>query len=516
MKRAGWLAIPIGVALTIVAAWGGWRLLRPRPATMRAETLLPADPVLALRLSHFRRAWAAHWAARPGADPADAVQAYLESRDLWAPLAEAHGEAGARSRVTAYLNALFDLLGEETWFVWDAEEGALLLTREDGPLKAALAPLASLLLPGHRTRRATHRGREIARFAAEGTTRTLAMTRLEGWHCAAIGDDAAAAIEAVIDRAEAAAGDASVKSVSVRDGAEAAIAAEIQPARWIASLDPVADPNAAAWIELLDAVERLSLRQSGPSLLDLDLFIESETRFGAPLDERSAADASASEIAPDARVAPILQADLSIEFAEAELPFLLALWADAARTVEDIRLARAGLLERIDRTLTADSPTSAGRVGLAILPAPRRALPAFDIWADPPPVRRPSIVPSAHWRSLDLETIRAEGDFFESAMRASDDAATSATASAAAIEAIDRMWRDSDGPPLVFIAADWRALGEAMDAFPLLLVSSKDRPRWQRRRAFVEALTIATGSIAIEIERRDGGAMLSMRAIGER
>ncbi len=548
---------------------------------------MPPRASLALRVTGLEAAFARHWLRRGRSDAqaADAaIREILTSLGTWDDWTQEYGEDGASTRYAAYKKALFQLVGEETWIVFgdggeanhaeigedtsdDSSDIALLLfMREDAAIKSRIGPLANLLLPGHQIESTRYRGHEIFEYAEEGDRRSITLARIGGWVCASMRSEGRGPIERIIDRhlEFQRAGATGTPIFEPGGGGPSAIEGVAFPNLLWTHLDAFArrrekDVSKASrgamskWAERLERIDEITIRQSGGSLLNLDLTLRGPRIAELAEILIDSADIPTDPLSPDAATdaslaPPILQFDMTQTFAAKGLPLF---GVDVEEFVDDIgdlrwfapRISRKlgeVMLDEDEREGRADADPEAedktdaeaqaqARFGLAMFAAERSAIPAFAFWQDTAPWLASPASPADAWRAPSGGLAKTNGaDTFliagtiagniggRIAETMNDDSTTTPTSLklADAERALaDSVWSAAGRIPLAYLAMNFDEVGRWMDGFPMLFLGRDDRERWAKYRNIVGALETATGSLALRLDRVDDELTLSIRTL---
>lgn len=544
---------------------------------------MPPRVSLALRVTGLEAAFARHWLRRGWGSADDkgdaAVREILTSLGAWEEWTDKYGEDGASRRYAAYKKALFQLVGEETWIVFgDGGEGKitegtaenpsdialLLFMREDAAIKSRIGPLANLLLPGHQIASTQYRGHEIFEYAAEGDRRSITLARIGGWVCASMRSEGRGPIERTIDRhlEFQRAGTSGTPIFEPGTGGPSVLEGVAFPNLLWAHLDAFAvrrekDVSKASrgamskWAERLRDIDEITIRQSGGSLLNLDLTLRGPRiaeladilidSAEVPTEPMSPGAPTEAGLAP-----PILQFDMTQTFAVKGLPLFGIDVEDFVEDLDDLRwfAPRIGrklgavMLDEDEREAKADAdPEAETRFGVAMFAAERSAIPALAFWQDAAPWLASPASPADAWRLKDDARRAAAGsapgtatgtaaktdeaDTFlisgriagQVAESMNGDSRTTSTLAAAERALADSVWAGAGRLPLAYLAINFDEVGRWMDGFPMLFLGKNDRRRWAKYRNIVGALETATGSLALRLDRVDDELTLSIRTL---
>jgi hypothetical protein len=211
MKPAERLAASLccSIFLMLLVWCGAPGVLGPAYAPVPAEVFLPDDVSAALKLDRFEPAFARHWSGRGYPDTDTAIIELIRAVGPWEQLTADIGERGLRRRISAYRQALFQLLGPESWLVfgqWEGEtdestETALLLLLQEGAaVRLAVAPFLNLMLPDKKTEITQYRGVEILKYTDKEERNEWTMARVGGWVCISMRNHHSRALYRIIDQ----------------------------------------------------------------------------------------------------------------------------------------------------------------------------------------------------------------------------------------------------------------------------------------------------------------------------
>lgn len=545
MKRRRWagLVAALFLALALFSAWGVRRYFAPRPEAVPVEIFLPTRVSAALRISGFENAFLRHWMARGRDDTDAAALEVLKAMGIWEGWVSQYSESGARTRIGAYRKAVFQLLGREAWIVfgeWAApglegtgDAALLVFILQDSPIKAHLGPLAELFFPGNKLQSFRYANQRIYEFIDADNRRAMTATELGGWICVSIRSSDTEPIKIMIDRFNEARRTGTIPKLVFDDDTEgetrSAISALLRPSMIWGQIrqfnqqlkQPTAEATEnliSAWAQRLERIDEIRLRQSGRSLLNLDLTLSGDrirTLETVRTDNRTL---KLEEI-PNPRVRPetlsptLAQADFSYPFIVGAPSLVGFEWEDLLNSLKGVRWVSPVILKKLTEKLTAEVPPTGGRLGLAFYPTAGAPIPVLSLWQDESPLLKTASSPADAWRLLPDPAKPGEGDLYYTAGVELYNEPTTTTLANAQRALCDNLWNSGTAPPLGFVSIHLDKLFEWMDSFPAILLKKDDRAQWIIYRSFVHGWDLMAGSVALRLDRKGDELILKMRTL---
>jgi hypothetical protein len=544
-RRWRWIVALFLVAVLALGSFGAYEWIRARrPPEVRPEILFPNNIAAAVKIVDSEGAFARHWAGRGSSNDDEAIEQLLRAVGLWDVWLAEYGQRSARSRIRAYKNAFFSLFGSECWVVfgeWAApglegtgEVALLLFIRADSPLTARIGPIANLWFPGHKVQKSEHRKVEIYEYIDAEDRRAITLANIGGWICASMRSVGREPVIRMIDQFYEAqrTGEASARLYAGgAEGFPSVINADLYPKKLWAQLrqfamkrgKPISEESESqilSWAQRLESIEEISLRQSGSSLLNLDLTLRGprvENLQSVLIDTRKIPTISAERVTSSTLQMhpPIIEADFSYPFAIEGLPLFGIEWEKLVDDMKDLKWVNSRLADSLERIFEADSPPADGRFGLAFFRSGQSAIPSVALWEDRAPVIFGRASPADTWTSADPGVLKAHGDFAFTAGLMNGDSASTSTLNLAQNEhrLASEVWAESSAPPIAFMLVHFDELRPWMENFPIILLSSDDRGRWMKYRAYAHGLQLGIGSLAMRLDRRGEELVLKMRTL---
>lgn len=536
------------IALLILGAGGAWvgrEVVRARrPAEIRPELLFPNNISAAIRVSDFEGAFDRHWLARGKDDSDEAIEQLLRALGVWDLWLEEYGQRSARSRIKAYKTALFRLMGTEGWVVFGewappglegtGEVALLLFLRADSPYTARIGPLANLLFPGHKIQKTEYRAVEIYEYLDAQDRRAITLANIGGWICASMRSTGREPVVRMIDQYHEARRTGTESAPLFAHGSEGpppVTEGALYPPRLWAQLRQFAlkrgkpltverENEIFSWAHRLESIEEISVRQTGKSLLNLDLTLRGPRvrnlhevlidTTKVPLDPLDAITTSSLELGP-----AILQADFTYPFATEGLTLFGVDWEDLVEDLEDLKWINSRLAKNLESIFENDEPPADGRFGIAFFANGRSAIPGVGLWEDRAPVAFGAASPADAWRAIGERRASERGDSAFAAGTNSDDAPTTTGVKLreAQRKLANDLWSASGTPPVAYLLLHFDELRPWMDNFPLIFLSSDDRVRWIKYRAYAQGFQLGIGSVALRLDRTGDEMTLRMRTL---
>jgi hypothetical protein len=513
-----------------------WLLSTPRREATPLERFWPDRPAAAVRLGGLETAWRRHWQGRPETTPETALRDVLEATGDWPKMVAEHGEIEAWGRVKLIPRVLFETFGEESWLLlgeWggdapgEGEAGLVLILPGGGSLRRSVGPLAELLLGNYEIASSRVGGVTVYEYRSEDERRSLSFFNAGGRIVVSLRQKGPGPLPAIVGRLGDpdwhGGGTAETMATAAAGEEKGALFAVVWPERLMSlvrqfneqrgrEFSEESEASLAAWARRMEGMERLTLRQSGASLLDLELRAEWEGGRTPVFGGGEDADAAGTATVTVADIEPaVVQADFSPE-ALADLSMRAALrGADDWKSAVLMEMLAPGLRTVLQQALD-DKALRGTRIGIAhyasALPVSVRVL----RWEDRPPLESTGGAPAGFWKYA----VEAGGSDGEDSVRWYGPKSAGAIAGDAAWEGFaGEAWRRG-GRPDGFVAMHFGALAKTLDDVPGGLLEEKAQRRLDRLRETAHGLALALGGACLRLDCREDGWALRLSTMEKR